>query len=71
MVRVRVIGWFYRPASPAAWLVASLLAAFCVTVFVAVDRHAHSVSDTLYGIFPYWSAAFLLWNWAAGRSQTR
>lgn len=40
-------GWIYRPiAWPGVALVAIALA-FCVQVFIAVDRHSHSASDTL------------------------
>ncbi len=63
------IGWLYVPCSwPGALL--TLVAVFiCVQVFVAVDRHSHSVSDTLYGVFPYFSCCFLLLNWVAGHSD--
>jgi hypothetical protein len=54
------------------WLVlpAGLLAglAFCVQVFIAIDRNCHSVSDTLYGVFPFFACAFLLFDWIAGRN---
>ena len=46
-------GWIYRPVSVAGWLAAFFTLAFCVQVFIAVDRHSHSASDTLYGIFPF------------------
>jgi len=36
---------------------------FCVQVFKAVDRHSHSASDTLYGIFPYVVPAAMLLEW--------
>jgi len=64
-------GWIYKPASIAGWVVVALVAIFCVQVFVAVDRHAHSVSDTLYGIFPYFACAFLLLNWLASKTSDR
>lgn len=67
-MRIRELGWFYVPASVVAWIVASAMVTFCLNVFVAVDRHSHSVSDTLYGVFPFWVGTFLLWNWIAGRS---
>ncbi len=41
---------------------------FCATVFVAVDRHSHSVSDTLYGIFPFFVCTFLLFDWVGSRT---
>lgn len=33
---------------------------FCTTVFMAIDKNSHSVSDTLYGIFPYFVSVFTL-----------
>ena len=45
-------GWIYRPVSMAGWIAALLVALFCAQVFVAIDRHSHSASDTLYGVFP-------------------
>src|SRR5205807_1717094 len=47
--------WVYLPVSfPGVLLVLAALA-FSVQVFIAIDRHSHSVSDTLYGIFPYFA----------------
>lgn len=62
-------GWFLCPTSlPGAVLVLATLA-FCAQVFRAVDRKSHSVSDTLYGIFPYFACAFLLLEWVARRTS--
>ena len=36
-------------------------------MFTAVDRHSHSATDTLYGIFPYFACTFLLVDWIARR----
>ena len=41
------------------------LLAFCVHIFVFIDRTSHSVSDTLYGIFPFVVPAFLVYIWIA------
>jgi hypothetical protein len=46
-------GPIYLPVSVEAALLVALAGVFCVQVFLAVDRHSHSASDTLYGIFPY------------------
>jgi len=62
-------GWFYLPVSAAGTVLTLLGAAFCVQVFVAIDRHSHSVSDTLYGIFPYFACCFLLLNWIASNTS--
>ena len=47
------IGWFYLPTSMAGGVLCLLGVIFCLTVFTGVDRHSHSVSDTLYGVFPF------------------
>jgi hypothetical protein len=64
-------GWFYIPVSVPGIVLAVMGAAFCVQVFVAVDRHSHSVSDTLYGVFPYFACCFLLLNWIASNTSRR
>lgn len=64
-------GWVFRPASPAGWIALTLTILFCVQVFVAVDRQSHSVSDTLYGVFPYLACSFLLLDWLASRTGSR
>jgi hypothetical protein len=63
------ISGFYFPISAPGVMIALAALGFCVQVFVAVDRHSHSVSDTLYGIFPYFACAFLLYDWIAGRTS--
>ena len=65
-------GWFYLPFSVPGALLWCAAALFCLTVFRAVDRHSHSASDTLYGVFPFFVCTFLLLDWIAGRtSQTQ
>jgi hypothetical protein len=51
------------------WLGVLLTVVFCVQVFIAVDRHSHSVSDTFYGIFPYVVPAFGILGWVAAKSS--
>lgn len=62
-------GWLYRPISWQGILIALITLAFCVNVFIAVDRHSHSVSDTLYGIFPYVVPAMILLYWVASKAS--
>jgi hypothetical protein len=38
-------------------------------VFLAVDTRSHSVSDTLYGIFPYIVGVAFLVDWLAERTS--
>lgn len=65
----RRLGWIYRPVSWQGFILVLLALAFCVQVFLAVDRHSHSVSDTLYGVFPYFGCCFLLVNWVASNTS--
>ena len=58
-------GWFYLPISAPGTLVSLAALGFCVNVFLAIDRHSHSVSDTLYGVFPFFACVFLLVDWIA------
>jgi hypothetical protein len=62
-------GWFYRPVSWQGVVILVLASAFCAQVFVAIDRHSHSASDTLFNSFPYVACAFLLLNWIAERTS--
>jgi hypothetical protein len=64
-------GWVYRPASWQGVFLVILVALFCVQIFLAVDRHSHSVSDTLYGIFPYFVPCLMLLNWVASKTSGR
>jgi len=62
-------GWFYIPRSIPGVVISLFAMVFCVTVFMAVDRHSHSASDTLYGIFPFFVCTFLLFDWIAERTS--
>jgi len=62
-------GWIYRPNSLEGVLLVLLALAFCVQVFVAVDRQSHSVSDTLYGVFPFVVPALIVLNWVAEKTS--
>jgi len=64
-------GWIYRPVSVTGWLAVAVTLLFFLNTFVAVDRHSHSVSDTLYGIFPYWVPALIILVWLASRTSEK
>jgi hypothetical protein len=64
-------GWLYRPVSWQGWVGVFLTLAFCINVFVAVDRHSHSASDTLYGIFPFVVPAFGILGWVASKRSSK
>lgn len=67
----RQTGWFCIPASVPGAIIYTLAAGFLLTVFTAVDRRSHSVSDTLYGVFPFVVCTFLLLDWIGRRSCER
>jgi hypothetical protein len=64
------VGWLHLPISIPGAVVSLVAAGFCINVFLAIDRHSHSLSDTLYGVFPFFACTFLLVDWIA-RSTTR
>jgi len=61
------VGWLFRPVSWQGYLAVACALVFSVQAFIAIDRHSHSVSDTLFGIFPYVVPAFLLLDWLASK----
>ena len=62
-------GWIYRPVTWQGYIIVAVTLVFCVQVFLAVDRQSHSVSDTLYGIFPYVVPALILLHWIASKAS--
>jgi hypothetical protein len=62
-------GWIYRPVSLAGAVVTVLILAFCVQVFFAIDSRSHSVTDTLYNVFPYIVCSLAILNWIAGETS--
>ena len=64
-------GWIHLPISVPGAVITLAALAFCVQVFLAVDHKSHSVSDTLYGVFPFFACAFLLFDWIAGRTSDK
>ena len=65
------VGWIYIPTSVIGTIITLFVFIFCITVFTAVDRNSHSVSDTLYGIFPYFVCAFTILFWIAGNTSEK
>jgi hypothetical protein len=64
-------GIVYLPVSPVGVIMYLLTIGFCITVFTAVDRHSHSNTDTLYGIFPYFVSAFTILFWIASNTTVK
>jgi hypothetical protein len=61
-------GWIYRPVSWQGFLVVLAGLAFTFQAFMAVDARSHSISDTLYGIFPYTVITWMLVYWVATKT---
>jgi hypothetical protein len=61
-------GWIYLPIAWQGWVGVMLTLLFCAQVFIAVDRHSHSASDTLYGIFPFVVPALGILGWVASKT---
>jgi hypothetical protein len=62
-------GWIYRPVSWQGLALLVLAVIFCAQVFLAVDSHSHSVSDTLYGVFPHIVPTLMILNWIASKTS--
>ena len=64
-------GILFLPVSAIGWLITLSTLAFCAQIFWFVDGHSHSVSDTLYSVFPFWAPALLVLAWIADRTGGR
>ncbi|MEA3002512.1 MAG: hypothetical protein QOH81_1300 [Sphingomonadales bacterium] len=64
-------GLVFYPVSAMGWLATLFALAFCAHIFLFVDHRAHSVTDALYGIFPYWGPTLLALAWIADRTGGR
>ena len=65
------LGWLYLPISLPGMVITLGALAFCTQVFLAIDHKSHSVSNTLYGLFPFWTGSYLLFDWIAARTSHR
>jgi hypothetical protein len=61
--------WVYIPTSIIGIIITLAVLVFCITVFIAIDKNSHSVSDTLYGIIPYFVSAFVILFWLASNTS--
>lgn len=66
------VGLIYLPIKWQGYLLTTFIIIFCINIFLVVDANSHSVSDTLYGIFPYIvPALIILYLIAAKKSKPR
>lgn len=62
-------GWCYRPIHPVGWLAVLAAVVFVAHVFVVIDAHSHSVTDTLYRFYTFAVPTFLGLMWLASRTS--
>ena len=67
----RPAGMLFIPASVPGWVITILAVAFCAQVFWFVDSRSRSISDTLYGVFPFIVPTLLALAWIADRTGGR
>ena len=68
MVWFKKVGWIYRPISIAGWIITIITILLCSQIFLFVDSHSHSVSDTFYGVFPYIVSYLVVAGWIASNT---
>lgn len=61
-------GVWYYPLSWQGWLITLAALTFCVHTTFAVNQHVNSVSDLLYGIFPFVVPTILAWERIAAKT---
>ncbi len=54
------LGFIYFPNNLKGYLITGFIILFCIAIFLAVDGNSNSVSDTLYGVFPYITFALIV-----------
>ena len=60
---------WYIPCTVWGWLIVVLAVIFCATVVSTANRHAHSVSDMLYAVYPYFVCTALVIDRIAERTS--
>jgi hypothetical protein len=63
------LGWLYLPIYWPGYIITLGFLTFCLHIFIFIDSKSHSVSDTLYGIFPFIIPAFLMYIWVANETS--
>ena len=62
-------GWFYRPIHVFGFVTTLAAAAFLAQVFLALDEHSHSATDTLYHFYTFAAPTFLGLMWIGSRTS--
>jgi hypothetical protein len=71
IVWFKKVGWIYQPISIAGWIITIITILLCSQIFLFVDSHSHSVSDTFYGVFPYIVSYLVVAGWIASNTSKK
>jgi hypothetical protein len=71
LIWFKPLGWIYRPVSWVGWLLVSLTIVFLIPIFLTVDSRSNSVSDTFYGVFPYFIPTLMALYWIASKTSLK
>jgi hypothetical protein len=55
----------YLPNSWQGWLTYIPFIYWLAVTFVVIDRHTHSVGETIIGIVPFWVSGVVVMHWVA------
>lgn len=62
-------GWFYHPIHWLGYVTTLAAVAFLAQVFVTLDAHSHSATDTLYHFYCFAAPTFLGLMWIGSRTS--
>jgi len=63
------IGWCHYPVSWQGYVILLIALLFIMSVFLAVDRASHSISETFYNMFPFVVCTAVILEWIAERQK--
>ena len=62
-------GWLYMPIHFIGWIITLTSVGTAIWFFMAIDKHSHSVSDTLINFFVYFTCIAFWWKWIAEKTS--
>ncbi|HLP43835.1 MAG TPA: hypothetical protein VK145_00995 [Candidatus Nanoarchaeia archaeon] len=63
-------GWMYHPVTWQGMALTVVLLIFLAHIYLIVDTYSRSFAETLYGIFPFWVPAILVWLWVGSHTSS-
>jgi len=62
-------GWVYSPVHVMGFIITAAAVVFMISIVIALDRSAHSVTDELYDLFVYGTCTAFWWKWVAEKTS--